>query len=568
MKKYLILLITIIKFTNLQSQSVNESIHYIKNFVIQLMEYSGNHTYAECRNHLWPYKDSLSLHFENIYFYKDTHLIYALEDTMFNSYLINDDWPYDQFSILLELFNYKNYYLESIKYSNLNNIDKCITVLRCKYPNLISYCIKTINSSEFVYIFNHLNPDERDYLFSTVLRLFNRSQLDTIFSQIEDSISSDISFYVYKKNYADSFLNPLERDSMYELIKLRMRQIMDSTSTEYNDLYDVLFNNSQKISERYYVSYELEREASRLKYQRKVDSLFEIRKYKIDSLINSMNISRMKSKDLNDLNEMIRTGEIYSSNILEQAMQFNLASLSRSKYREYLIRSDTTMEYSDGYFSGSIGDDGRRFDTLSNLELFSELSLFDYYLLKDSLNTEYIFNSNSTIVHIQKITQLIGDRYLHGTLSLDSSSMLELNRLIDFCEFEIALDTSNSFWVSKCQDLLFRIWLPIIPRLYSWIINPDDKLSNFSMNYLYLLMNENMARELVRLGSEAMDQNDQQLAEKYIAPLTKIDSHKEAYLVGLPPRRYCTRTWDESVRWLNEFIYPAMLKVGWLEVIK
>ncbi|MEP7196825.1 MAG: hypothetical protein ABI851_09905 [Saprospiraceae bacterium] len=560
--KNIIILVLLCVSTIIDAQTLSYSVNYCKTKIITIKQYAVSNNYKDFAFFVEPLTDSLYWNFKNIYFYPDSSLIELVQDSNFITYLKGNNIPYT--FVFDGVISCISQYLKSLKYSNLSNPERTKLILASSDHFSLSRSISGLTVSDFISIFNEENNENRKIFLPYIFNIYTRNQIDTIFSHIDSIVLNDKKLIFTKLTYADNYYNELEKDSIKQVVKAKFLVLIDT-----NDIYDMenldyVFNHSEKRLERN----ENQRKASELNRKNIFDSLFQIKKQMIDSVLNHhINYARMSPADLESLQKSIETGEIYNSNILEQMKPVDRSSWTAEELRRYHADHDTTLN-NRGTHPGWVGDDGRSFDTLSNDELFYELSLFDYNMLMDTIHTEYGLNSNPRIIHLRKITQLIGDRYQADKLILDSSKEAELNRLFDFCELVLGIFRNASVWNTECENLVFRIWLPFRDRLYSWVTSANPSLRIFSDNFLHLMMDETMARELARLGTEQLDLGNRDLAEKYIAPLQRIDSQKEPDLDSLPPRRYALRNWDISVRWCNEFIYAALIKVGWLEEIK
>ncbi|MEP7195274.1 MAG: hypothetical protein ABI851_02070 [Saprospiraceae bacterium] len=481
------------------------------------------------------------------------------KDLFDTSILINKRFFYPLF------INYKMVYYkfkQTLLYNHLTTDILLDTLIKNNETNLISDIIFNYSDSKIIDLFLSASCDKKvdfmhyyfpknkkGYEFRTKLIEFevnNTNQCEEVFLD-----------YIIGMQKINSIIP--NNDSIIDTYLEYFKTNFDTISNK--ELLDLITQRNKpkiQITPQWLIEVEQEERDKEIELQR-------IRQIQLDSIVTLFNNSNLSKEDQLAFETIMKSDDPLSNFSFTEQDTLIMDSLAKL---EYLQRLDTTLNDNYGRYHGaSYGDDGIRFDILDNNSLFNKLEQYSYNLLEDSLKTEIELNTHIPIIHLRKITQLIGDRILLGTLIPDSSQHSEINRLVDFCQQVFSLDTSEA-WVDECLDLVFRLWLPFKPRLYSWVTNSNQKLRSIADNYLYLLMDENMARLLATLGSETMDQNNRQLAEIYIAPLSIIDTYKEADLSGLPPRRYCTRSWEESVRWLNEFIYPAMLKVGWLEVIK
>ncbi len=96
---------------------------------------------------------------------------------------------------------------------------------------------------------------------------------------------------------------------------------------------------------------------------------------------------------------------------------------------------DTTLQHQDGRVRNiSPVDDGFRYDMLSNKELVSQFLNFNYeQLLNLKLLYFYYVSPSLELVNLEKITQILGDRFLSGQLTLKEPNLkTALDRLDHF----------------------------------------------------------------------------------------------------------------------------------------
>lgn len=556
MKKILYILSWLLINNSIYSQN---NIEYSKQYCVSSLQdlkmYYSTHNSLENSDYISNHVDSIIDHLYNIYFYRDDSLVSFINNMGDLIQLsVVDGMTYIN-SPERSLLFYLEMYIKSLNFENLHGIERIREILNQggNNLNLLSQSMNNISVDDFILLFSQRDRVEKATLLYDSLKKFNKTQLDTIFEQIENEIYNSTDLLCTKLNYAELF--PMDqRDSIKVLIKSRFEAIMDTTNEGDVLAYDSRFNNSKKWLAKVMKEYEdFDNEEPEL------DSNEIIHRQEIDECIANLDWNRIDKNHKTHLEYMIQTGEVYEIHFFDPTDPRH----SAAELLDYYQHADTTLNSNSGKHNGYFGDDGRRFDTLNNQELIDLLSTYNYQLIADTLVTEADLNSTAQIIHLRKITQLIGDRIIIGTFVLDTSQTKEINRLLSFCEQVLAMDTSRA-WTEECFSLVFRVWWPFQPMLRSWLTSSNEKLASYSKYYLHKLINETMARELVQLSGEAFDQGNRPLAERYMAPLQSIDSQWALKDNDrMPPRRFVNRTFDESIRWWEEFILPGMVRIGW-----
>jgi len=556
MKKIFILYIILTVSISEMDAQVNQaySAKYCYQKLVNLNQELTGFGIEEREAYLDLFIDSFRFHFRNIYFYPiDSFLNLLNQNSNFSNLLISDSFKIEYKLPQDELLGLIKNYNNSLAFANFNGSNRIRAILNGNNFNFLYQSLNEVNVNEFLVLFEEANEDNKVSLLYYMFKLFNKSQLDSIFENIESQIFNTARLYEFKITYAKLF-SEIEKDSIIEMVKARYEAIMDTTNERDMNSYDYNFNNSEKWLEK-----ATEGHLDFLNQEPELDSIEIMHRQEIDEWIANLDWNRMDKNYKAYLETMIQTGEVYNIHFFDPTDPRHTAA----ELLDYYQHADTTLNSTTGKHNGYFGDDGRRFDTLNNQELIDLLSMYNYQLIADTLVTEADLNSTAQIIHLRKITQLIGDRIITGTLVLDTSQAKEINRLLSFCEQVLAMDTSRA-WTEECFSLVFRVWWPFKPMLRSWLTSSNEKLAYYSKYYLHKLINETMARELVQLSGEAIDQGNSSLAERYMAPLQSIDSQWALKDNNrMPPRRFVNRTFDESTRWWEEFILPGMVRIGW-----
>ncbi len=556
MRIYLYFLL-MIDFFNLNSQVWSEN--YCLNFLIELAEKDSSISEMEIENAFGSKVDSFNFHLKTLYFNKSDKIVTLLSKN--NNFIdkLHPEWVTDHGSVREDIYYSIYFYLESLNYKAKDNLELVYEILESSSHNLLYIPLEKINASQLIDLYVNQNEDRRISMYSTIASrdLFNKVQLDSFWAAIDTIEKHNLEFYLMKLDFANRFEDPKQRDSIINQVKRQFVKLMDTHNPRHVLLYKQSFDFDNYLNE---LATESIRKNDSIRLAEKSIEAQKIHQ-KNDSIINTIDWSKWSNVTKNDLIEMAKSGED-----IEPYVSFDPATLSPEEYREYLALLDTTLhDLNDEYFSPRIGDDGKRFDALSNGKLFLELERVNLRTIKQEYDSEYKINTQPKVIYLQKIVQLIGDRYISNRLLPSANQQTQIYELLDFIENEIKVD-SNQVWNRIAIELLYRLWHLSVPRLKSWVTSEERFLQEFAWQNLHFFADEAMVLELVqKFEAEYLDGNKYN-ATKYLAPLQNIDLYKQIELsqFNLPPRRIPSRTFDQSYEWCQKYIWPAFLKAGWL----
>ena len=148
-------------------------------------------------------------------------------------------------------------------------------------------------------------------------------------------------------------------------------------------------------------------------------------------------------------------------------------------------------------------------------------------------------NTQPKVIHLHKIVQLMGDRYIAKSLIPTPSQQVQIEALLDFLEYEIKVDT-NDLWNYISKKLMYRLWYLGVPRMKLWLESEHRYLFVYASNNLHLFADEDMVKEYI---------------QKLLADIKCLE------------QKICqTRLFDQTmpVSWCVKYIWPAFVKIGWL----
>ncbi|MBK8242609.1 MAG: hypothetical protein IPK88_04220 [Saprospiraceae bacterium] len=224
----------------------------------------------------------------------------------------------------------------------------------------------------------------------------------------------------------------------------------------------------------------------------------------------------------------------------------------------YLAYQDTTLWEDNGQVPVWVGEDGMRFDTLNNDELFYWLTQINVSDVYDTVNSYLDLNSSPTIIHLRKIFQLIGDRYIFQGIMPNSSQMIQLGQIIDIYVEYIKQDTISCMHEEATLQIQ-RLWNLAEFKYIDWpIINNENLNQDFSVAVDFHCT-ESLLLEMIRRADTYELAGNHDLAFRYIHPLMYIYNFKYIENIGyaIPPRRPF-RTLEDSNRWCIDYVIPAL----------
>ncbi len=542
-------------FFNLSAQVWSEK--YCLNFLNELAEKDSNITKNEIETVFGSKIDSFNFHLKNLYFNKNDKIENIL--IKHNNFIdkLHPEYVTDHGSVRENIYYSVKLYLESLNYKANDNLGLVYEILESSSRNLLHIPLEKLNATQLIELYISQNEAKRKSILSTIVSgdLFDKIQLDSFWHVIDPIEKNILEVYQMKLAYANRFEDPHQRDSVINQVKQQFIQLMDTNNPRHVMLFKQNFDFENYIND-------LARESIR-----KNDSIMnemkaqkeQIIKTRNDSILQTIDFSNWPKSAIENLYKMMNQGDDLLPYFIEDTSNY-----SADEKREMRAMADTTLMTE--YFSPDLGDDGIRFDTLSNERLFQELENINLNTIKQEYNTEYMVNTQPKVIHLHKIVQLMGDRYIAKSLIPTPSQQVQIEALLDFLEYEIKVDT-NDLWNYISKKLMYRLWYLGVPRMKQWLESENRFLFVFASNNLHLFADEDMVKEYIQKfeAQYAIDGNRGK-ADIYLSALERIHTWKEfnPSYQDLPPRRIPTRSFEDSYEWCVKYIWPAFVKIGWL----
>ncbi len=267
----------------------------------------------------------------------------------------------------------------------------------------------------------------------------------------------------------------------------------------------------------------------------------------------------LAKKDEADLrNIYLQQIAIEFDSLMSLSDSLSLESLKFKCPEAYLAYQDTTLWGDNGQVPVWVGEDGMRFDTLSNDELFNLLAQINVSNVYDTVNSYLDLNSSPTVIHLRKIFQLIGDRFIYQGIMPNSSQMIQLGQIIDIYVDYIKQDTISCMHEEATLQIQ-RLWNLAEFKYIDWpIVNNENLNKDFSVAVDFHCT-ESLLLEMIRRADAYELAGNHDLAFRYIHPLMYIYNFKYIENIGyaIPPRRPF-RSLEDSNRWCIDYVIPAL----------
>lgn len=280
------------------------------------------------------------------------------------------------------------------------------------------------------------------------------------------------------------------------------------------------------------------------------------------------------------LNEIIAFGEKnqreseYNLKIELENHQREIDSMSIIDFRNsdpqfFSAVNDSTIYGNDYEFYPPIpiGDDGMRFDTLTNDSLFYRLEHINITAVYDTISTEEDLNSNSTVIHLRKILQIIGDRFLNNTLDPNTSQTALIDQVIDqYTEYIVQDSVNVRDRTYEALMQICRLWRLAEHKYINWPLTNSTELHNTLFFLVKFQANEAMIINFIQRADSLSAIGNLEKATIYIAPLSAIYDVKniQEHSKEIPPRRPL-RSLEDSNRWCKDYIIPALRRYNFID---
>lgn len=246
-----------------------------------------------------------------------------------------------------------------------------------------------------------------------------------------------------------------------------------------------------------------------------------------------------------------------------------IVALRNSDPKFYAAAEDSTLYGSDNEFYPPIpvGDDGMRFDTITNDSLFYRLEQINLKSVYDTIRTESDLNSNTIVIHLRKLLQIIGDRYLNNILSPNPTQMALLDQVIDQYTEYIVQDSENiRYRTYESMMQICRLWRLAEHKYIYWPLTNSTNLQSTLYYLIKFQANETMIINFIQRADSLNTKGNLEKANIYITALSTIYNTKylEPYSNEIPPRRPI-RSLGDSNRWCKEYIIPALRRYKYID---
>ncbi len=471
--------------------------------------------------------------------------------TLINPYIIEEDFEYKH----LIYKDYIDYYKDYLRYLNFMNIDPeylLDTIILKQESNLIHYQPSRFTIEQWNSIYQSTDCKNK----VNIMTRFMRSKMTKVSKVlIDQEISNGIicseALLRFLINYRAEEQSVLDSINYFYLPKIDQNKVETNLLDEFKKMLFIGYADSIY----------LEKNKIELRDRELLDSFNNIiLKNKNDSILKELLISGIANDELQYFRDLAFKGK----DLLKEIQVYK--DWESGDQVQEALQDTTLFDKNSNYKNPDIGDDGRRFDTLSNERLFQELENINLNTIKQEYNTEYMVNTQPKVIHLHKIVQLMGDRYIAKSLIPTPSQQVQIEALLDFLEYEIKVDT-NDLWNYISKQLMYRLWYLGVPRIKLWLESEHRFLFVYASNNLHLFADEEMVKEYIqKFETQYAIDGNRGKADIYLSALERIHTWKEfnPSYQDLPPRRIPARSFEDSYEWCVKYIWPAFVKVGWL----
>lgn len=369
------------------------------------------------------------------------------------------------------------------------------------------------------------------YAYNRLFSLLDSTNFTQFFYHHLYKISTDSNLLIRILDDSKEYHKPFPLDSN---VKLKFIQLYDTNSYVNLVKFNYYFENGPSILEVFdptlneIIAFS-EKNQSEMEYIRKID--FENHQREVDSL--------------------------------------SIIDFRNSDPQFFAAVDDTTLYENDYEFYPPIpiGDDGMRFDTLTNDSLFYRLEHINITSVYDTISTEEDLNLNSTVIHLRKILQIIGDRYLNNTLNPNPTQMALIDQVIDQYTEYIVQDSINvRYRTYEALMQICRLWRLAEHKYINWPLTNSTELHNTLFFLVKFQANEAMIINFIQRADSLSAIGNLEKATIYIAPLSAIYDVKniQEHSKEIPPRRPL-RSLEDSNRWCKDYIIPALRRYNFID---
>ncbi|HRG32626.1 MAG: hypothetical protein JNK69_08090 [Saprospiraceae bacterium] len=409
-----------------------------------------------------------------------------------------------------------NGFLKSLLYSNIYGIERVDSIVSNECIDLYWDVFRFVNYEYLDSTFNKLNDCEKEKYFLHSLSFADFNKFLTL-------ISNNISkIRICDKNYL--------------LVFNRLKENRDPNSQL------LLINESNYFNTH-------------------LDTSNFVKKYIYHRVIrDEPTEDELRRKELDDKDyaeQRIKLDEIDRKAMEERekpiVIDFNTLSDQDKLY--YMVYSDTTL-WENGYPTINNGDDAMRFDTFSNAYLINLIRNYNYSEVYDSLRSSEDFSRNTSVVHLRKIFQILGDRNTFGSYTPSSQDTGILYAWVDKYYDEV-LHSNYPAMQDEAADQILRLWRLVYPRWVGWLKNENLMERALIKQRIIYMLNEELILDLIARGDAVYNPESPKEAHILANPLLDV-----FYGVVIPEHLKSARrpSWSamDAQHWVDDYIVPAL----------
>ncbi|MGK0317601.1 MAG: hypothetical protein ACI86M_003845 [Saprospiraceae bacterium] len=243
-----------------------------------------------------------------------------------------------------------------------------------------------------------------------------------------------------------------------------------------------------------------------------------------------------------------RTGNVTAQNLLKNFVEESRTSSNKSPLpkKERKKESNESNRNGNGKSFSYPEERGEDFSKLSTYEVFNRLKSIDISILSKGINPK-----DESCINLRKIAQVLGDRQLAGTLSLNSEQRILIDNTVkSYLDLVISEKSADRIEVN---NQMYRFWNLATPNLLKNIDNSNSKISDFASQKIIEMRSEKIIKAIIK---KALETNSKRKKENYAFILKMM---KNQYKIQIPNRQSMSK--EETEKLYNELIEPALEKL-------
>jgi len=273
-------------------------------------------------------------------------------------------------------------YIESLQYSGIEDpVQKFKKAISNGHRYLITKKIESLSVNNICDIINSAQSEaEIEFLYTDLIRGSSNEQLINYYNCWEGKVNpSHPSFGKCLNFFKFRLIKNEQIESLYKIQVAKFLAIIDTTNIDHLSIKDYIIDG--KLT-----PFQLRMKAEKEQQENVQDSIVQAIQIMREQRIANIDKNEYTEQERKNLEDFIRSWTPSGTTPTNK----RLYVLDEDEIHDSIARADTTLfEIKNKFQYVKAGDDGRRFDTLSNVQLFTELLKINLDELKREYNSFY-----------------------------------------------------------------------------------------------------------------------------------------------------------------------------------